>query len=159
MPLPFAKVELVDVSWSLAALAIVDAVAIFSVAWAGVRLARRYRAIPARVPLRLRLDGRPQAVGPKSGLWAGPVVLAAITLGLTIAVVVRPPTEAQRPALIFAFLMCAECTWFVAWTIDRLIEIARGMTVRIAPQRIFGLAFPILATIAFAVVATLAESL
>jgi hypothetical protein len=159
MRVPFANAHLVDVSWSLTALAIADAVAILSVVWAGARLARRYRAIPSRVPLRLRLDGRPQAVGPKSGLWAGPAVLAAIVLALTIAVILRPPTEAQRPALIFAFLMCAECMWFVAWTIDRLIEIARGMTVRIAPARIFGLAFPILATIAVAVVATLAESL
>jgi len=152
-----AKAYLVDVSWSLAALAIADAVAILSVAWAGVRLARRYPAIPPRVPLRLRLDGRPRLVGPKSGLWLGPAVLAAVTLGLTIAAIARPPTELQRPALIFAFLMCAECTWFAAWTIDRLIEIARGMTVRIAPQRIFGLAFPILATVA--VVAAVAQSL
>lgn len=148
-----------DVSSSLTALGLADAAAIVTVGWVGVRLARRYHAIPPRVPLRLRLDGRPHAVGPKSGLWIGPCAMLVVTLALTAWIITRPPPEPQRLPLTLVFLMCAECAWFIAWTIDRLIEIARGMTVRIAPQRIFGLAFPLIATTAVAVVAEIAESL
>lgn len=148
-----------NVSPSLGALWLADAAALATVAAVGWRLARRYPAMPVRVPLRLRLDGRPVAVGPKAGLWLAPGATLAVTLVLTALLIVRPPPELQRPALMLVFLICAEAAWYVAWTIDRLVEIARGMTVRIAPGRIFGLAFPILATMVVAIVVAFAESL
>lgn len=148
-----------NVSPSLAALWLADAAALATVVAVGWRLARRYPAVPSRVPLRLRLDGRPVAVGPKAGLWLAPVATLAVILTLTAGAILRPVPEWQRPALALVFVICAEAAWYVGWTIDRLIEIARGMTVRIAPARIFGLAFPILATMLIALVVAYAESL
>jgi hypothetical protein len=149
----------VNVSPSLAALWLADAFALATVAAVGWRLARRYPSIPPRVPLRLRLDGRPVAVGSKAGLWLAPVATLAVTLALTAFSIARPPSDYQRPSLTLVFVICAEAAWYVGWTIDRLVEIARGMTVRIAPGRIFGLAFPILATMVIALVVAFAASL
>jgi hypothetical protein len=127
--------------------------------WFIARLARRYARIPVRVPLRLRLDGRPRAAGSKAGLWIAPIALFVATLGLAVVLLRRPPPNWDDLLIALAFLICAEAGWFIAWTTDRQIEVARGMTVRIAPQRIVALASPLAVTVLVAIVEAIAQSL
>ncbi len=140
-------------------IAIAAAFALCTQLWVLLRLARRFASIPARVPLRLRLDGRPRATGSKRGLWIAPLTTLTVTVVLGAAVLAHPPPYWQDVIVALAFLICAEVGWFIAWTIDRQVEIARGMTVRIAPRRIVALAFPLVATIAVAIVEAIAQSL
>jgi hypothetical protein len=135
------------------------ACALASQLWFIARLARRYARIPVRVPLRLRLDGRPRAAGSKAGLWIAPIALFVVTLGLAIVLVRRPPPNWDDVLIALAFLICAEVGWFVAWTTDRQVEVARGMTVRIAPKRIVALASPLAVTVLVAIVEAIAQSL
>jgi hypothetical protein len=113
-------------------------------------VARRYPSAPKRVPLGLRIDGRPRRLGTRRWLWFAPCVLVAVT-GISIAAVVtRPPPDDGRTTVALVFLTLAEAAWFLAWTMDRQIELARGMTHRIPPARTLRVFFPILATIVVA---------
>jgi hypothetical protein len=112
-------------------------------------VARRYPTAPKRVPLGLRIDGRPRGLGARRWLWVAPsVLLAVLALLITIAIV-RPPPEDGRTTIALVFFTIAEVAWFVAWTMDRQIELARGMTHRVAPARLLGVFFPIAATLVF----------
>jgi hypothetical protein len=113
------------------------------------RLWRRYPVIPARVPMRIEIDGRPsKRSGPKLVLWAAPVILAAMlaVLGAAIFGFARPPDD-TRVTIALVFLICAECAWYAGWMMDRQIEIARKMTYRIAPARILRAALPIIVSV------------
>jgi hypothetical protein len=115
-------------------------------------VARRYPVAPKRVPLGLRIDGRPRRLGTRRWLWFAPCVLVAVMAILSVAVVTRPPPDEGRTTVALAFLALAEVAWFLAWTMDRQIELARGMTHRIPPARTLRVFFPILATIVVALV-------
>jgi hypothetical protein len=136
-----------------------DALALAAGIAACWRLARRFKSLPPRVPLRLRFDGRPRAVGPKAGLFLAPGATLFVVVVLTIALLVHRPPEYQRPALALAFVILAEIAWFAAWSSERQIEIARGMTVRIAPQRMVAIAFPIAATIVIALAVIIGQTM
>jgi len=109
----------------------------------------RYPAAPKRVPLRLRFDGRPSSrTGPRRWLWAAPATLVVIMAVLTVFLFAAPPAPDQRVPIALVFVIIAEIAWFCGWSTDRQIELARGMTYRIAPARTLRAFFPILATIA-----------
>ena len=55
-------------------------------------VARRYPAAPKRVPMRLRIDGRPGPLGTQSLLWLAPVIMAAVRRDR------RPSCRARRDA-------------------------------------------------------------
>jgi len=116
-------------------------------------LARRYPSVPARIPLRIRIDGRPsKRSGGKAVLWLAPGILAAVLVVLGVLLYVNPPTPELRVPFALMFVVLAEVAWFVAWMLDRQIEVARKMTYRIAPARTLRAFLPILATIAILVV-------
>lgn len=121
-------------------------------------VARRYPSAPARVPLRIGIDGRPsKRSGPKAVLWLAPAILVVVllTLGLVLFRLL-PPTgeELERVQVMMAlvFLTIAEVAWFAGWSTDRQIELARKMSYRIAPARTFRALLPILVTTAAALV-------
>ena len=118
-------------------------------------VARRYPAAPKRVPLGLRIDGRPRRLAMRRWLWVAPCVLVAVMVILSVAVVTRPPPDEGRTTIALVFLTLAEVAWFVAWLMDRQIELARGMTHRIPPARTLRVFFPILATIVVTLVLAL----
>jgi hypothetical protein len=143
----------------------------FSVAWIGAAIAiaqtallllhlrRRYPVLPKRVPIGLRWDGRPRATGPKALLWLAPAIVAG-ALAIVIAAMLLDHLRAEtQTTMLFVFLVVAEVAWYVQWTIDRQIEMARGMTHRIAPTRMLLTALPILATIAVAIAVAITQSI
>ncbi len=107
---------------------------------------RRYPSAPKRVPLGLRIDGRPRKSAAKRWLWLGPAVMAAIVAGLGVFLFTAPPGVDERTTIALVFVVIAEVAWFVAWTTDRQLELARGMTYRIPPMRTLRAFFPILVT-------------
>ncbi|HEY0614514.1 MAG TPA: hypothetical protein VGC96_07725 [Candidatus Elarobacter sp.] len=113
-------------------------------------VARRFPTIPARLPWRINADGRPSRTSsPKWTVWLSPAVLIGVLLLLgVITFGVDPPHEAKRLILALTFIVCAEAAAFAAWTIDRQIEIARKMTYRVAPARLFRACLSLLLTVA-----------
>jgi hypothetical protein len=110
-------------------------------------VARCYPTSPKRVPLRIGYDGRPSGSVPKPLLWLAPaLVAAAVALLFVIVLVVKPPRPDERAIVALVFVTLAEAAWLVAWMTDRQIELARKITYRIAPGRLFRAVFPILAT-------------
>jgi hypothetical protein len=63
-------------------------------------------------------------------------------------VVRQPPPGDAIVTTALVFLTIAEIAWLMAWVTDRQIELARGMTYRVAPARLFRALTPILVTIA-----------
>jgi hypothetical protein len=143
----------------------------FSVAWIGAAIAiaqtalllwhlwRKYPGIPKRVPLGLRLDGRPRALASKSWLWLTPALLAAVIAVVCASMILTPPPGETHLTLLFVFFVIAEVAWFVGWTIDRQIELARGMTHRIAPTRMLLTFFPVIATIVITLALAVTQTL
>jgi hypothetical protein len=110
-------------------------------------VARRYPSAPKRVPLHIGYDGRPGTLAPRPLLWLAPALMAAVVVFLMVMVLaVQPPRPDQRALIAMVFVTMAETAWFVAWMTDRQIELARKITYRIAPGRLFRAVFPILAT-------------
>ena len=142
-----------SVAWFGAAIAVVQVAVLF------VHLARRYGAIPKRLPLGLRFDGRPRAPGAKAWLWVAPAVLAAVVAGLCVRTALEPGARYEGPTDLLAFLVLAESAWLVQWTIDRQIEIARGMTYRVAPQRLLLVVAPVVVTLCIALAFAISRSL
>jgi hypothetical protein len=115
-------------------------------------LARRYPSVPARVPLHIGYDGRLwKRWGPKAALWLAPGILVALLIVLGGALLLDPPKpgdpENVRLVVTLVLVTIAEIAWFMAWVIDRQIELARKMTYRIAPARMWGATVPLIATI------------
>jgi hypothetical protein len=99
--------------------------------------------------LGLRFDGRPSTrTGPRRWLWAAPLTLVLVMIVLSVFLFSAPPAPDQRVPIALVFLIIAEVAWYAGWSTDRLIELARGMTYRIAPARTLRAFLPILATIA-----------
>jgi hypothetical protein len=116
-------------------------------------VARRYRAAPKRVPLRIGIDGRPsKRSGPKRVLWLAPGIIVAVLIVLGVALRLDPPQERVQLVLALVFLILAQVAWYAGWLIDRQIELARKMTYRIAPMRTLRVSLPLLITIAVVVV-------
>jgi uncharacterized membrane protein len=125
------------------------AVAVVSALFMLVHLARRYPSVPKRVPLRIREDGRPSKyTTSKAILWLAPAVVVAVLALLVTLAVVSPPPDNQRAVIALVFVTMAEIAWMVSWTIDRQIEMARKMTYRVAPARLFRVMLPLLLTVA-----------
>jgi len=111
-------------------------------------VALRYPSVPKRVPLRIRIDGRPsKRFGPKAVLWLAPGVLVAVLIILGIALGIDPPQERVQLVLALAFVTIAEVAVYAGWLIDRQIELARKITYRIAPARTLRATLPILITV------------
>jgi hypothetical protein len=110
-------------------------------------VARRYPNAPKRVPLGIGYDGRPGRFSPKPLLWLAPAIVAAVVAFLTVVIAIVPPRPDQRAIMATVFVILAEVAWLVAWLTDRQIELARKITFRIAPGRLFRALFPMLATI------------
>lgn len=143
-------------SWAVWTCAGVAVLAVVLSVW---QLARRYPSIPDRVPLGLRLDGRPRAEGRKSALWA-PLAVLVTVIGVLIAqFALVPPDEYHWPFIALVFVVLAEIAWYLTWTVDRVVEMARGMTVRIAPTRMLLTVLPVAATLLAAIVLNIAASL
>ena len=96
----------------------------------------------------MRIDGRPRRLGSRRWLWLAPGALLVVMSVLGVTVIRKPPTEDTRTTIALVFFIVAELAWFVAWTTDRQIELARGMTFRIPPSRTLRVLAPILATVA-----------
>jgi uncharacterized membrane protein len=116
-------------------------------------VAVRYPAIPARIPARLGIDGRPsnRLVG-KAVVWVPPVAMAVILAVLGVLLLTSPPREDQRTVIALVFVIFAETAWCVGWSLDRQIEVARKMTYRVSPARTLRVMLPLLATIAITLV-------
>lgn len=112
-------------------------------------VARVYPTAPKRLPLRIGADGRPSArtIG-KRILWVAPAILVAVLLLLGLGLRTAPPRDDQTVVMVLVMVTIAELAWLVAWSVDRQIEIARKMTVRIAPVRLLRVTLPLLVTIA-----------
>ena len=124
------------------------AVAVLSVLWLIWHVARRYASAPKRVPAGIRYDGRPARLAPKALLWLAPVLIAVCLGAIGIGLLVTRPRPDQHLVLALVLLAIAATSWFAGWITDRQIELARKMTYRIAPARIFRALLPLLATIA-----------
>jgi hypothetical protein len=124
------------------------ALAIVSVLALGWYVARRYPTAPKRMPSGIGIDGRPRRLASRRWLWAAPCVLVAVTALLCTVVVRQPPPDDAVVTTALVFLTIAEIAWLMAWVTDRQIELARGMTYRVAPARLFRALTPILVTIA-----------
>ena len=110
-------------------------------------VARRYRTCPKRIPLGIGLDGRPRSGGSKRWLWVPPIVMAAVIALLGVLLAIEPVRQDQQVTIALVLVILAEVAGFAAWSVDRQIELARGMTFRIAPSRTLLAFFPVLATI------------
>ena len=116
-------------------------------------VARRYPSAPKRVPLRIRIDGRPsKRYGPRAVLWLPPGVLVATLVVLGIALRLDPPAERVQLLLALVFLTITEVAWYTGWIIDRQIELARKISYRVAPARTLRASFPIILTVAVTLV-------
>jgi uncharacterized membrane protein len=114
-----------------------------------LRTVRVYPSAPKRVPINIRADGRPsQRTTGKIVLWLAPSIVVAVLLLLGVLSVVQPPRESERSVVALVFVIVAEVAWYVAWTTDRQIEMARKMTFRIAPARMLRALLPLLLTVA-----------
>ncbi len=134
------------------ALPIALAVAVLSVLWLVWHVARRYRSAPKRIPMGIRIDGRPRRFGPKAMVWAAPAAVA-IALGVAGAsMLMHPPRSDQRFLVALVVLLIAELAWFAGWIIDRQIELARKMTYRVAPSRTLRALLPVILTVIMIVV-------
>jgi hypothetical protein len=140
-------VTIEDVVWPVM-LPVAIGAAIFALVALFWYVARRYPNAPKRVPTGVRIDGRPRRLGSRRWLWLAPGALLVVMTILGVTVVRHPPTEDTRTTIALAFIIVAELAWFVAWTTDRQIELARGMTFRIPPSRTLRVLLPILATLA-----------
>jgi hypothetical protein len=112
-------------------------------------VARRYPSAPKRLPAKIGIDGRPspQTV-PRAILWIFPAILAVVLAILAAALAADPVPAAKQPLVVLVFVTIVEVAWLMAWLVDRQIEIARKMTYRVAPGRLFGACAPLLATVA-----------
>ncbi len=124
------------------------AVAIVAVIALCRHVARRYPAAPERMPSGIGIDGRPGREVSRRWLWIPPCVLVAVTAFLSTVFVRQPPPADKVVTIALAFLAIAEVAWLMIWVTDRQIELARGMTYRIAPARMFRAVAPLLVTIA-----------
>ena len=117
------------------------------VLWLIWHVGRRYPAAPKRVPTGIRYDGRPGRLGPKAFLWVAPVIIALCVGATGTGLLVTPPRPDQHVLPALVMLALAETSWLAGWITDRQIELARKMTYRVAPSRIFRALLPLLATI------------
>jgi hypothetical protein len=127
------------------------AVAIVAVAALCRHVARRYPTAPKRMPSGIDIDGRPRRPMSRRWLWVAPCILAAVTAFLSVAFARRPPPDDAVVSIALVFFTIAEVAWLIAWTTDRQIELARGMTYRVAPARLLRAIAPVLITGALAV--------
>ena len=117
-----------------------------------LHLVRVYPSAPKRVPIKVRADGRPsQRTAGKAVLWLAPAVVAALLVVISVLAFVLPPHDNERSVIALVFVVVAEVAFYVTWTTDRQIEMARKMTYRIAPARMLRALLPLLLTIAVTV--------
>jgi len=147
MPLPFS------IAWFGAAIAVAQ------IAFLALRRRRRYPAIPKRIPIGLGFDGRPRPAASKAWLLLAPAMLAAVVAIVVAAMVLDPVPEEKHLTMLFVFLVLAELAWLLEWTTDRQVELARGMTHRIAPSRMLLVMLPILATIGATIAVAITQSM
>lgn len=97
---------------------------------------RRFPTMPARIPLSIRIDGRPGQLYPRVFVWLVPAIFAVVVAGTGAGLIGNPPMPADRPVLALVLLQIALIAYLMAWVVDRLIELGRRQTYRIAPGRI-----------------------
>jgi hypothetical protein len=97
---------------------------------------RRFPTMPARIPLSIQIDGRPGQPYPRAFVWLVPAIFAVVVAGVGAGLLGNPPTPSDRPVLALVLLQIALIAYLMAWVVDRLIELGRHQTYRIAPGRI-----------------------
>lgn len=97
---------------------------------------RRFPTMPARIPLHIGIDGRPGPPYPRAWVWVGPGIFAFIVVSFGVNLLTYPVAPPDRPILALVLLQIALLAYFMAWLIDRLIELGRRQTYRVAPGRI-----------------------
>ena len=122
--------------------------AVASVILLAWHLARVLPSAPSRIPLHLGIDGRPGSYGPKGVLWLAPAIVVPVLAALGLTLTASPPGEYDRAPVLLAMVIVIEIASLLAWAADRLIEVGRKMTHRIAPTRILVTMLPLLATVA-----------
>lgn len=128
------------------------AVAAGATVWLIAHVARLHAAAPARLPLRVDLEGRPsRATVGKWILWLPPGVLASalVMLGILRTADLRGTTRAgDEPMMVLIYVVFAYVAWAAAWALDRQVAVAREPAVRFAPVTTLWVALPILVLIA-----------
>jgi hypothetical protein len=99
---------------------------------------RRYPAMPERIPLQIGIDGRPGPLYRKIWVWYLPGLFALFValLGIAVFTANTPSRFWEQFVLTLVVLEIALFAYFLGWLVDRLIELARRQTYRIAPVRI-----------------------
>jgi hypothetical protein len=97
---------------------------------------RRFPTMPARIPLHIGLDGRPGPLYPRTFIWLLPAIFAVVVVALGVSLLGTPPARSDRPVLALVLLQIALIAYLMGWVVDRLIELGRRQTYRIAPGRI-----------------------
>jgi hypothetical protein len=121
--------------------------AIIAAALLALHVRRRYPTMPERVPLNIGYDGRPGPLYPKVWIWFFPGLFAVVVAFLGVALVTTQPHPEDRFVLTLVLLEVALVAYLMGWLVDRLIELARRQTYRIAPVRILLVAAAIVAPI------------
>ncbi|HYZ14966.1 MAG TPA: hypothetical protein VE591_01145 [Candidatus Acidoferrum sp.] len=97
---------------------------------------RRFPTMPARIPLHIGFDGRPGPPYPRAFVWLVPAIFTVVVAAFGVNVLGSPPAPADRPVLALVLFQLALVAYLMAWVVDRLIELGRHQTYRIAPGRI-----------------------
>jgi hypothetical protein len=117
-------------------LGIAFGIAVLATLLLALHVGRRFPTMPARIPLHIGLDGRPGALYPRAFVWLVPAIFAVAVTGVGAGLLENPPSSADRPVLALILLQLALIAYLLAWLVDRLIELGRHQTYRIAPGRI-----------------------
>lgn len=117
-------------------LGIAFGIAVVATLLLALHVLRRFPTMPARIPLNIRIDGRPGQPYPRAFVWLVPAIFAVIVAGVGVGLLRNPPTSPHRAVLALVLLQIALVAYLMAWVVDRLIELGRRQTYRIAPGRI-----------------------
>jgi hypothetical protein len=96
---------------------------------------RRFPTMPQRIPLHVGIDGRPGPPYPRVFVWALPGVFAFVVASFGVSLLTAPVASSDRPVMALVLLQIALVAYLMGWMVDRLIELARHQTYRIAPGR------------------------
>jgi hypothetical protein len=111
--------------------------AVVAAALLALHVRRRYPTMPERIPLNIGYDGRPGPLYPKVWIWFLPGLFALAVAILGVGLLTAPPHPEDWFVLTLVLLEIALFAYLLGWLVERLIELARRQTYRIAPVRIY----------------------
>jgi hypothetical protein len=109
--------------------------AVLASALLALHVRRRFPAMPARIPLHISYDGRPGPLYPRVWIWILPAIFAFVVASFGLDLLTSPIAPEGRPVMALVLLQLALIAYLMGWVVDRLIELARKQTYRIAPGR------------------------